>query len=276
MYDTVFTSSCGSATELAREACESGYDRIIAFGGDGTLHEVLNGLLAARGNGADRTLGHVPCGTSNDYHKEFWGLEGSFVERLQRNETRVVDACRLRCRGFDGTLRDRFFLANSSIGVVAQSLCYFNAPGAFNRALKRIHPDLAVLNVGLQSILHSGPLDCAILVDDRQLSARSPANLSIIKARYFGGGMSYNIPAAIDDGFLHLIGIDGLSRWGMAAMIPHFYRGDVLRMPGVWHVIGTRISISGNPGQPVEADGEIVGSLPAEYTILPRAVRILL
>lgn len=272
-YEHSFTERAGDGKRLALEAIDSGFDLIIAFGGDGTLSEILNGIMVAKST--DKILGLVPAGSSNDYIKNFKKDENNFFCKILSNSPVEVDVGKIDFVDENGNRKEKYFLVNSSIGVIANSIAYFNNQSGTNRLCKKISLDLCVIISGIKSIVRSHSINCCVKVNGKIFNEGELSNLSILKTPYFGGGMSYNIQVPMDDGEFKIVGINKLSHAEMMSVLPKFYDGTILNNKEVWMCSGTTVEIESEKNELIEADGEIEGFLPAKYTILPKAITII-
>jgi diacylglycerol kinase (ATP) len=113
--DVTMTESSGHAIELTREAVRNGSKLVVAVGGDGTLHEVANGILDAGGGAA---LGYVGQGTGGDFRRTL-GIEhrlDAYVDAIASGRERTVDVGKLRYRATDGSTKERWFVNILSAG----------------------------------------------------------------------------------------------------------------------------------------------------------------
>lgn len=121
--DGRLTERPGHATELARKARSEGRELVVAVGGDGTVHEVVNGLLADGLAGSDRSaLGLIPAGSGCDYARTFGvpsGLDAAVVH-LASTAERHVDVGEVRCLGIDGEEHVRLFVNVAEVGIGAE------------------------------------------------------------------------------------------------------------------------------------------------------------
>jgi diacylglycerol kinase family enzyme len=265
----------GHATELARHLALAGQRRLYVFGGDGTLNEALNGILVA-----DQLLVPEPrlvflsAGSSCDVEKMFPRRQ-PLLQRLNSDESYVVDVCRVLCHDANGKPLIRYFLANSSLGVISKSVLAFNQAGAWLNWLKRINIDLAAIWAGLTSILKFGNFEATITLDNAESITASLKNLTVFKCPYFGGGMNYGSKSFFDDGKLHTVSITARGSLRTLALIPALYRGTILAKPGAHYVESGQLRIaSTDTSVIVEADGEIIGYPPCQYSVLPQILRL--
>jgi len=181
------------------------------------------------------------------------------------------------CYSPEGRPVIRYFLANSSIGVISAAVARFNQNTPLLRFLKRTQIDLAVVTAGLQTIFRFGDFSARIRAGSQAEYSGDLKNITIFKTPYFGGGMNYGVQTSHDDGLLRVAAISALNRWSTLALIPALYRGIILRHSAASFFSATDLTIeSPTPGLVIEADGEMIGRLPCRYTILPRRLTLVL
>lgn len=275
--DIHFTEYRGHAGQLARQAVASGYKRLVVFGGDGTLNEALNGVIEQDELiDSDIELVYLGAGSSCDVEKLFPGRL-PLPERVLSEKCYRSEVVKVNCFDPTGAPVTRYFLANSSIGVISESIVAFNRKRSFMSFLKRLNVDVAVLAAGFRTVLGFGNFAAEITIDQKEQIVRVLKNVTIFKCAYFGGGMNYGVPSAFNDGKLHVAIIGGMSWLRTLSYIPSLYSGTVLKKGKAEYHQGQRVTITGEElNVAVEADGEIIGRPPCEYFILPQKIRLVL
>ena len=274
---TKITERHGHAIDIANDAVKSGIRRIAVFGGDGTLNEALNGILKAnKSENRDTELIYLGAGSSCDVEKNFPDKQ-PLIDRLLSKHHYTVDVCRVECYDFSGNKIERYFLANSSIGVISLAVHLFNRKTPFMDFLKRVNIDLAALSQGVKALLKFDRMGCTISIDGKNLQTIPLKNLTVFKCAYFGGGMNYGIETEFDDKQFHVALIDNVNRLTLFSMIPPLYTGTILENKHAHHYVAKSFDIK-NTGKDayVETDGEIVGVPPCRYTILPECLKLIL
>jgi len=268
----VYTTGKGDGAVRAQHALRDGCGMIVAVGGDGTLNEVINGIVGSDGAVPHGLrLGYIGLGSSNDLLRTL-GLSKS-ADLLGREVQ--MDVCRLTYTSFEGRPESRHFLLNSSIGVVSKAVALFNRPTRIRRALRRINADFAVLCAGLSAIVAPPRFRCDIQVDTEEPVHAEVSNLAIVKSPHVGGGMDYGTPSALDDGRFCLLGFKPMTAVEMTRLLPKMYDGTIARHRKAWTRFATQVKITASNAPPIEADGELLGVPPVTYEIFPRALRIL-
>ena len=270
------TEYSGHARELAKQAVNEGVKRIIVFGGDGTLNEVLNGVIRDdRLIDPEIQLVFLGAGSSCDVEKLF-PKRLLLSDRVLSEKSYSVDVAKVICNDKDGNRITRYFLANSSIGVISQSIVAFNRQTAVMSFLKRLNVDIAALFAGIKNVFRFGNFTADITIDQVEYFRRSLKNLTVFKCAYFGGDMNYGVPSSFDDGKLHIALINKMGRLKTLSYIPSLYSGSVLKKANAEYHQGFTVKLSGEHiSIAVETDGEIIGTPPCEYSILPKLIRLI-
>lgn len=267
--DGRLTERPGHAIELARKARSEGRRLVVAVGGDGTVHEVVNGLLVdgpARSGEVVPALGLIPAGSGCDYARTFAvppGL-GAAVAHLRTAEERLVDVGEVRCQGEDGE-RIRFFVNVAEVGIGAEvaerasRLPRTLGPGryalAFCLTLRGQRTVAAEVEVDTER--HEGPL----------------TNLVVALGQYYGGGMKVAPRADPSDGRFE-VQVQTGSKLDYALAMPKVFRGTHLPHPRVREERAEVVDVRCTPDARLEADGEVLGTTPARFRILAGALRI--
>ncbi len=262
-FELVVTRAPGEATSLAADGLRRGHDRLLAVGGDGTLHEVLNGLLPG---GRRATLAVAPFGTGNDWARgrgiprRAWQLAALLAApRLLGHDVGVVEFA-----GVAGRER-RHFLNVAGVGYDAYVIERLSPRGP--RALAY----LAALAAGL--VRYRAPR-VRVEADGWSREAQLFVAFAAL-GRYCGGGMQFAPRALPADGLLDVVTIDHLGALAALARLPRIYSGGVLRDPAVRWRQSARVAIATDVPARVEADGQLLGHTPVTAWILPAAIDVV-
>ncbi len=266
-YDVRYTQAPGHATVIAREALDAGCRLVVAVGGDGTVHEVVNGMIEDdRPVNRDAALGVVAAGTGSDFIKTFGlpAMPGHAVAHLDGGESFPIDVGKLTFVR-DGEIVVRYFpnIAEAGLGaaVVARAetlprwlgpMVYFFA---FWLTLTKHKP--AHARVDLVDRVYEGPMN----------------NLVVANGQFFGGGMKIAPKAAPTDGLLD-IQIEHARKFEEIALMPKVFKGEHVPHRDIIEAKRVRCSISADRPLPVEADGEVLGTTPATFEVLPEVINL--
>ena len=270
--DCVFTERQGHGVTLARDAARAGAKTLILLGGDGTHHEVLNGLMAA-GQGEDVRLGVLHAGTGGDFRRVLNG-GGDFETSLKRMATAGsfhIDIGSVSYLRDDGEQESRFFLNLASAGLAGVVDRMVNASG------KRLGGKLTFLLATLKGVARYEPAEVRLTVDGTRLGDKRVTNVCIANAPWAGGGMKFAPNAKLADGLLEVIVFKSTGLLTSVTMAPKLYKGTHVDTPHVEVYRGREIQIEPLSDAPVllDIDGESPGRLPAVYSVHHRAIRLL-
>jgi len=263
-----FTERPGHGTDLARELVEQGFERLIAAGGDGTINEVANGMVEGR---REVALGILPLGTGGDFRRTLGvpkGLEAA-IEMLAGAVERRIDLGKAVFRGVDGRPQTRYFVNLVSFGMGGE---------VASRAKNMLTPlggTAAFLWATLVSFFVFERKAVRLRVDGEAGRVWEIYNIAVGNGRFHGGGMQACPTADLADGVLEVTVIEYLRRWEAIKDLPVLYSDDVYRHPKVSHLRGTRVMADSEEEVRIEVDGEPVGTLPLEITVVPGALTVL-
>lgn len=252
----VTTTAPGTAGALAAEAAAQGADVVAAAGGDGTLGEVVNGLV---GTGA--RLGLLPLGTGNDFARCL-GIGTDLdlaVRTLFSGVPQPVDL---------GRAQDRWFINVAGCGfdaVVAERV---------NRGFRRLHGTAAYIAAVFQTLLTFRPAAMRLTLDGETRQERAML-CTIANSQSYGGGMRIAPDARIDDGLFDVCLLRETGRLEFLRAFPRVFRGTHVTHPKVMMLRARHIAIESDPPLPILIDGDVVGTTPVEFTLSPRAIEVL-
>jgi diacylglycerol kinase (ATP) len=265
-YRIARTGGRGHATELAREALRGGARYLVAAGGDGTVHEVVNGMLDDDGRpaAADAVLGVVACGSGCDFVRTF-GLPGDVAGAVRRlaagDGVRRIDVGRLTCA--PGVTRYFVNIAEAGLGasVVARTA---GLPGFLGAA--RYLAGFWLTLPGFR------PATVRLEADGQAYQWRAH-NVVVANCRFYGGGMAISPGSEPDDGVLDVLVMAGPKSEAFTT-VPRVYRGTHLPHRNIATLRAERVRVDADPPFDIEADGELLGTTPATFDVIPGAIRL--
>ncbi len=274
-FDYQFTTTPKNATKIVSDVIERGYRRIAVFGGDGTVNEILQGIMK---NGTDPKrlqLVLIPAGSSCDFAKKYPNGK-SHIELVMSNESIFVDVGKIECNDKRGNPVTKYFFNNSSIGVISLANEKYNNVTGLSKQIKRWSVDAAAIMAGLKAIVEFDPISCELKFNDEEVNFTEITNITIFKTPYFGGGMYYNVETKQNDGIFTVAIVDSTSKLRLLGMIPALYSGTIFEKDAAHHRTCTTMKFDTNRNFYIEMDGESAGYPPAKYSILKRAVNIII
>lgn len=254
----------GHAIELARAARRDGADLVVAAGGDGTVHEVVNGLLAD-GPG-EAALGIIPLGSGCDYAKTFdISTEPlAAIERIVSAEVRSVDAGAVTYR-HEGAEHRRFFCNIAEVGIGGATV-------ARAARLPRVLGG-AVYGLAFCLTLPGYKRGATRIAMDAEIYEGPIMDLVVAIGRVFGGGMEVAPQADIADGLFD-VQVHFGSKLDYVRGLPKVYKGTHIPHPRIREERAARVEVGSDPAGLIEADGEVLGTTPATFEILPGALKV--
>ena len=261
------TTHPGHATQAARDALRGGERYLVAAGGDGTVHEVVNGMLAGdQPIAADAVLGVVAVGSGCDFVKSF-GLPGDAVQaahHLAGDSVRHIDVGKVTVTVGTAEMT-RYFpnIAEAGLGgaVVARAarLAGFLGPAKYFCGFWLTLPGFRPGTVRLDA--------------DGQAFQWRAHNVVVANCRFYGGGMHISPKSEPDDGALDVLVMVG-PKSDAFTMLPKVYRGTHLPHRNIMELRAGRVRVETDLPFPIEADGEILGTTPATFEVIPKPIRV--
>jgi diacylglycerol kinase (ATP) len=264
------TTGIGDAVGLTRRALADGAERIVVVGGDGTLNEVVNGFFTPEGAplGRDVVLAVVPAGTGGDFGRSI-GVEGISIEQdLALATVRPMDVGRVEVTGSTGPVVRYFanIASFGSSGLVVDKV---------NRSSKRLGAKASYLISAVSAMLEYRNCRVRLTLDGKPMEARVNI-VAVANARYFGGAMKVAPGAYLDDGIFDVVVVGDIGLPTFLAVSRKLYHGRHTEHPKVSVYQAREVVVELLDGAAmVETDGESPGAIPARFTILPRAIKVL-
>ena len=266
------TRGRGHAEALAAEAVRGRRAMIVAVGGDGTINEVVNGMLSASGGRTpDTLLGIVSSGSGSGFALSL-GLPMDPVTQvsiLGGRSVRLVDAGFLEASPRGGRPALRYFINECQIGIGAEVV-------RRNTGVTKAAGGLLGYGAATIASLFGTPnVNLRVTVDGTDLDESDFLGLSIGNGAFTGGGMALTPGADLSDGYLNLLAIHGQSLLSRLTSFPRIYRGSHVDSPHFSYSKVRRITVEGEGRVAVAADGELLGAVPCAVGIAPATLRIL-
>ena len=266
-YELRHTEGPGHAIELTKTALKDGYRFVVAVGGDGTVHEVVNGMLENDvAINPEAVFGVVAAGTGSDFIKTF-GLPKTprgAILHLDGPESFPIDIGKITYH-LDGVERVRYFANIAQVGLGAavveraERLPRWLGPTVYFFSLWLTLPSYRIgkATIDLVDRTYDGPV----------------GTLTVANGQFFGGGMKVAPKAAPTDGLLDVLVFAARKRESIAIM-PKIFKGQHLPHPDIKEFKRARLSIDSDEALQIEADGEVLGHTPARFEVLRDALRI--
>ncbi|HEX4084531.1 MAG TPA: diacylglycerol kinase family protein [Chthoniobacteraceae bacterium] len=248
------TNGPGEAQALAEQGVVEGFERIVAAGGDGTINEVVNGIA-----GSDAALGLLPLGTMNVFATEL-GLPVGNLRKcwdiIEHGQSRPVDLLRAN---------DRHFVQMAGIGFDAQIV--------------------AATSFDFKKTL--GPL--SYIISATQIASKKPPLLNVRggggtrqgsfvligNGRYYGGPFVLFNEARVDDGLLDVLIFKNLGYLDIVRYLQAIMLGNHTALSDVEYFQTAQARVTSEEGVPVEVDGDVIGTLPVSFKVLPKRLHVM-
>ena len=266
-FRIVETEAPGHASEIARQALRGGDRFVVAVGGDGTVHEVVNGMIEdGRAIVENPILGVVPAGSGCDFVRTF-GLPqdvAKAVRYLEGDRLYPIDVARVDYTQ-DGRTVTRYVpnIAEAGLGgaVVARA----------ERLPRWLGRSRYFWAFWLSLRKYKG---CTVtLRADRKEFAGRANNVVVANGQFYGGGMKISPRSYPGDGLLDVqVSIGPKSE--AFTMIPKIYKGEHLPHPHIKEMRGRAITVDAERPLPIQGDGEVLGTTPATFTVLPEIISL--
>ena len=285
------TWKMGAAVEITMKACAEGYRKFLAVGGDGTVHEVLEGIakyvsISAVAKTLDKesqkvalddfTLAVMPIGSGNDWIKtlEIPKDFNKVAELMKRESTGRQDVFCLSLRDDNTSSNLESFMANvGGVGFDANVCKKVNFEKNTGKSGKVLY-----LKALISNILNFKTFDCVVEADGKEIFRGTTMSIALGAGKYSGGGMLQVPDAVLDDGLLDITIIPLMPLHRIIRAVPGLFTGKLLKdNPELISAKCSSLSIKplSSPAPLVEVDGEVVGNLPVSIERMDGQLRVL-
>ncbi|MBL4936671.1 diacylglycerol kinase family lipid kinase [Clostridium sp. YIM B02515] len=260
-YVIEVTKGVGHATELVRKYSSTEDFRIYSVGGDGTLNEVLNGMV-----NTNSSLAVIPSGSGNDFIKSIYNyskkekIEDIFLKMIDGKE-KYIDL---------GIVNNRYFLNIASAG--------FDAEVAYNAIKLKKMPFIGgklayILGIIITVFKYKSP-DLQIIIDNRKFNMKALL-VAVANGRYYGGGINVTPEAKIDDGIFNVCNIEEVSKPRILVLFPKVIKGTHSKIKEVHFQNGKKIKLVSPKIISFNIDGEISRGKEVEFSMIENGIKIV-
>ena len=300
-YKAMFTGGVDNAIAISRKAAARGYRKFVAVGGDGTVHDVLNGIAdfvyssdATGVSLSEFTLGVLPVGSGNDWVKSTGvprDLEGA-VAVLAAGHTQRQDVVRVSildssdswgedpsgriARAASADVLNVSYMANvGGVGIDARVCEIVNRKKERGFRGKKLY-----VQALLYCILHRTTSRAVVYCDGEELFRGDYYSMAFGVGKYSGGGMRQTPKAELGDGLLDITVIPQVSVWTILKAAPRlftdtFHKGAVPQLETAQCRSVLVLPETGSDYEPVEVDGEVVGRAPVRMDVMPEGINVI-
>ena len=286
-YKAMFTGGADNAIAISRKACARGYRKFIAVGGDGTVHDVLNGIAEYVGSQssamegmADYTLGVLPVGSGNDWVKSTGvprDIKGA-VDVIASGSTGLQDVVRVEVLDPSDMKSEPLavsYMANvGGIGLDARVCEIVNRKKEQGKRGKKLY-----VSALLYCIKHRVPIRAKIVCDGKEVFYGRYLSIAFGVGKYSGGGMRQTPLAELGDGLLDVTVIPDIPMWIIAKEIFKLFTGNFHKVPVLTQAKCQEVLVLPDgeaDAEPVEVDGEVVGRAPVRMAVMKEQIRVVM
>ena len=266
-FDSIDTRRAGHGDELARQALLAGRRHIVAVGGDGSVNEVVHGIMnAGLADTREVTLAVAPTGTGNDWSRSLGITRDPRViaRSIAGGRTMLHDVGAIDFPGRE--LPRRWFINVAGAGYDAY---------VTERVPRPVPTAFTYLKIALSGLAQYRAPEFRITADGATIEGRQL--LAFVANGHFCGNRMHVAPTArMDDGLLDVLAVRELSLLQALPKLAKLYGGRILGDPAVRHLRAARVRIETEPTAAIQADGQIVGDTPAEFSLLRQSLRVIL
>ncbi len=273
-YEVIFkaTKSSREAEELAEEAILEGTDYLIAVGGDGTMHEVVNGVMRVqKEKRKDLIVGLLPVGSGNDFARTMKLSKNisDLQALIDRHSPRKIDIGKLEFKSMKGEDTLRYFINITDVGLGAE------VAKKVNEGHKTYGPNISFFAATINTFLSYQRKKIKVTSDNFNWSG-NVLILCLANAKYFGSGLCIAPSAKVDDGKIAVTLAGEVSLFDYLKNLSRIRKGLQIQHPGVLYseVENCLIEPIGKECL-IEADGEMIGKIPLKVNILKDEINFL-
>lgn len=257
---------------LAEQSLSNGADYIIAIGGDGTINEVINGVMKApKEKRNDLIVGLLPTGSGNDFAKtmKLSSNVSDLKKMIQKNHYRVIDLGEIKCKDFNNKDITRYFNNIADVGLGGEVVAILN------RSKKIFGPTFRYFKASIQAFFSYKKKRIKI-VSKEFVWEGAVLILCLANAAYFGSGLGIAPHAKVDDGKIAVVIAGDISLFDYLKNLPKIRRQEFIDHPGLsYHEVESCTIEPIDDGLLLETDGELAGTLPLSMTVLKKELKFL-
>jgi len=256
-YSFFLSQYAGSAEELAKKAKDNGFQAVIACGGDGTVNEIVNGII-----GTGVTLGIIPMGTGRDL------AHNLDIDMNIANAIDIISKGGLKSMDLVMVNGGRYYLGVGGIGFdsevnrwVNKRFCFFKGRFIYTLASLVRVPGFKYKRVKIK--LDNESFDGEILL------------AAFGNTKSYGGGMHITPNADINDGLLDICIIGKINKFKLLYMFPKVFKGTHTEIPEVRNYRSRCVSVESDIPLDFYGDGQFICKTPFSLEVLPKALNVI-
>ncbi|WP_313897760.1 diacylglycerol/lipid kinase family protein [Bacillus litorisediminis] len=263
-YRVFFTEKPKHATLLVRELkFQENVTAIVAVGGDGTVQEVINGLV-----NTNIPLGIIPAGSGNDFSRGLYVplKHDEALERILNGEPKVIDI---------GLVNSTYFCTVAGIGFDGEVAQKTNA-SIYKKWLNYVRlGQISYIFSALNVLLKYRPADISLMVDKKLYKIPKVWLIAVANFPFYGGGIAICPEAKNNDGLFDICIVQGMSKLEFLRVFPLAFKGNHTTSPFIKIIRGKEITIESPSPLMIHGDGEMIGQTPVQIKIEPSALHVM-
>ena len=270
-YAIFETKRAAHAIELAKDAVEKNYTHIIAVGGDGTLSEVVNGMLLS-GKKNLPVLGCLSYGTANDFCKtaRLNGTVRQLKNLIEKNSVKKVDAGKVSFTDKNGNSAERYFINIGDIGIggcIVENI---------NNSSKILGANGTFFLETVKTLFTYKKTRMKCRCEEFEWEGKT-LSMVMANAKYFGSGLCIAPDAKLDDGKFSIVVLGDVTIIDYLKNLNKLKRGEKFIHPEIFYKETNEIKITPLEGKvPIDLDGEFIGYAPAIFKVVPAKINFLM
>jgi YegS/Rv2252/BmrU family lipid kinase len=271
-YEDAVSQKHKHAIELAKTAYRSGFRKFIAMGGDGSINEVVNGILTDDPNHAsDSTIAVIPIGKGNDWVRtmQVKGDYEQIIKTIKMGNSIWQDVGKIKYTDDEGSLNDRYFISMATTG-------FGGFVGKRVNELAQQGKKVTQLSYFTQILKCLGKYD-NIETEIKLNGTTLHENLFLMAVgicKSNGGGMKLTPDAKPDDHQFHVTLVHDATKGMVLGNLIKLFNGKIVNHPKVKTYVTEHIEIN-SPDTLIESDGESLGYAPASFTVIPQKLKVI-
>ncbi len=279
-YECRYTGDSGNACRIAADAAREGYRRFVAVGGDGTVHDVLNGIMAyadspeSTSRLEDFYLSVLPMGSGNDWVKSL-GIPkdvNGIVELMASGAFGRQDVVKVSLLDDAGNVKSVSYMVNvGGVGIDADVCRIVNVNKKMGMSGKILY-----VKALIQCLMNRKPVVARVFCDGVEVFCGKCFSIAFGIGKYSGGGMRQTADALMDDGFMDMTLIPELGMLKIAKEAPKLFTGAFTKIPElVVRRARSIVVIPEGTAPHVEVDGEVIGTAPVCLEVMGPQINVL-
>jgi diacylglycerol kinase (ATP) len=266
-----FTGGKGHGIELARRASDKA-KKIIAIGGDGTISEIVSGIIQSGNKNIE--LGVLNLGTGGDFCRtlQISSNINKGLEKLKSGKAIETDIGSITYIGNNNKFEERYFINIAGCGMAGEVVRTINKS-------KKLFGSFSYYLSSVQNLFSYKNKKLLISIDDGNPMEFVAVTVAVCNGKYFGGGMQISPNSEISDGFLNITIIGDWNIFEKILYSSKLYGNKILKVPKVTSFLAKKIEIKNSDDESpafIDSDGEDVGIIPMTVKIIPKAVKFII